>query len=434
MLNLNCVICAELFTHTADVYVTKCGHMFHYSCLCQWLERSKTCPQCRNRCTDANVHRVYFNLANLDTSTVDIGSLQEKLDNAELKVQVAEKDLRKAEEQVKNLKATQKKCMKTISGLEQKIEKNDFVILSYSEQLKMVKQQANEAESLRKEVKSLKDQITLMENVSSIITSTAQDAEKLLKEESNPMTLGVWVSALKRELRTCESRKMDLRNALKVVQNDLRREIDLRKKREERLSQLESENYNLSQKVIQLEFEKEKEKDKEKTNKSHTNDSPSTSNHSNNNRVANLQKETKRLSLSPTVESKKIEDSDSPYFNIKSSGIPFSLLRLGGLKGENRENAINKELQYNSDLSEKYTIFKKPRLMIPPSGLTSSLKPGLGYDGFGGTQKMIDEEDKQRIINKKATTQSLSNRLKAGKLRKFPSAGSGGMDNFLNKS
>lgn len=39
MLNLNCVICAELFTQSDEVFVTVCGHMFHHTCLQQWLER-----------------------------------------------------------------------------------------------------------------------------------------------------------------------------------------------------------------------------------------------------------------------------------------------------------------------------------------------------------------------------------------------------------
>lgn len=427
MLNLNCVICAELFTQTADVYVTKCGHMFHYSCLCQWLERSKSCPQCRNKCTQANVHRVYFNLANLDTSTIDIGTLQEKLDNVQLKLQCTEKELKQSEEQVKTLKDTQKKCMKTISGLEQKIQKNDFIILSYTEQLKMVKQQAKEADSLRKEVKELKDKITMMENVSSILAATAQEADKLLKEESNPMTLGVWVSALKRELRTCESRKTDLRNCLKVVQNDLRRETDLRKKREERLSHLESENFNLTQKLAHLESERERDREKAKLNNSVICDSPSTSADG---RLTTLQRQTNRLSLSPST--KKAEDPDSPYFNKKPSSVPFSVLRLGSLNN----HTINKDLNYNTDLSEKYSIFKKPRLMMPPNGISNSLKPGFTYDGFGGTKKIEEEREPTVMVSKKSTTsQSLSSRLKAGKLRKFPSAGSAAtMDKFLSKS
>lgn len=72
--------------------------------------------------------------------------------------------------------------------------------------------------------------------------------------------------------------------------------------------------------------------------------------------------------------------------------------------------------------------------MIPSNGSSSSLQPGLTYNGFGGTQKRVDEEEEQQRLANKKTSQSLNSRVKAGKLRKFPSAGSGVMDKFLGKS
>jgi len=75
------------------------------------LCRSKTCPQCRNKCTTRNIFRVYFNLANLDVSRIDVGSLQEQLDNAKLSMKMIEKERSKDEQQMRNLKETQKKCL-----------------------------------------------------------------------------------------------------------------------------------------------------------------------------------------------------------------------------------------------------------------------------------------------------------------------------------
>jgi len=72
---------------------------------------SKTCPQCRNKCTTRNIIRVYFNLANLDVSRIDVGSLQEQLDNANLAMKMKEKECHKVETQMKDLKETQKKCL-----------------------------------------------------------------------------------------------------------------------------------------------------------------------------------------------------------------------------------------------------------------------------------------------------------------------------------
>uniref|UniRef100_A0A182N834 RING-type domain-containing protein n=1 Tax=Anopheles dirus TaxID=7168 RepID=A0A182N834_9DIPT len=45
---LLCPICWELLRQ--DVCITCCGHLFHCDCLLQWLNCSKTCPQCRIPC------------------------------------------------------------------------------------------------------------------------------------------------------------------------------------------------------------------------------------------------------------------------------------------------------------------------------------------------------------------------------------------------
>jgi len=61
------------------------------------------------------------------------------------------------------------------------------------------------------------------------LTGPSADAERLLKNEADPNVLANWVSTLKRELRQCESKKTELRNVVKLVQNDLRKEIELKR-------------------------------------------------------------------------------------------------------------------------------------------------------------------------------------------------------------
>uniref|UniRef100_A0A1A9W845 RING-type domain-containing protein n=1 Tax=Glossina brevipalpis TaxID=37001 RepID=A0A1A9W845_9MUSC len=252
MLNLSCVICTELFTASDEVYVTKCGHMFHFVCLKQWLERSKTCPQCRNKCEERSIIRIYFNLANLDASRIDIGSLQEQLDNAKLQIKMKETELKTAQEQIKSLNIIKKKCMKTVTRLELKLQSNDFVMLSYTEQLKMLKERMKVMDNLSKENKILKAQIETFEGVSSLLTASSAETEKLLNSNNDIKTLAIWVATLKRELRVCEHKKSDMRNLLKVVQTDLHKEMETKKIQEERISQLESENYQLQEKVCSL--------------------------------------------------------------------------------------------------------------------------------------------------------------------------------------
>ncbi|XP_005190537.2 E3 ubiquitin-protein ligase TRAIP [Musca domestica] len=452
MLNLNCVICAELFTQSDDVHVTTCGHMFHFLCLKQWLERSKTCPQCRNKCSDRNIFRVYFNLANLDVSRIDVGSLQDQLDNANLQLKMKEKELNKAEEQIKSAKETQKKCMKTIAGLEKEVKSNNFVVLNYVEKIKVLQNQVKTMDSLRDEVTSLKAQIESLNGINTLLTASTADAEKLLKTESDPKVLSVCIATLKRELRVCEHKKADIRNQLKAVQNDLRKERDINKSHEERISQLESENYNLLEKIKSLEATGSSKESK-----------------SNSNGLDNLHKtpfgkvkEEKRYTISPTIKEniKKIEESSSPYLNIKSSSVGLVPLFKRNLDNPAKPPEVGPKVttakittlkispsktagavrKAKSDLGEKYSIFKKPRMGLSAAAgagaKTSSMKP-LGpnfvFNGFGGSERVdpfaenSDDSDVIEIDPKASETEStvpstklsIHNRLKTGGLRNF---------------
>ena len=39
VMNSSCDICRELFFAASDVFVTGCGHLFHYASLNQWIAR-----------------------------------------------------------------------------------------------------------------------------------------------------------------------------------------------------------------------------------------------------------------------------------------------------------------------------------------------------------------------------------------------------------
>ncbi|XP_024891633.1 E3 ubiquitin-protein ligase COP1-like [Temnothorax curvispinosus] len=79
-MNIVCVICSDLLAPSDDVFHTPCGHIFHFACLIQWLKRSKTCPQCRDRTTEQTIRRIYFNFSNSDSIAEDAASLQNRID------------------------------------------------------------------------------------------------------------------------------------------------------------------------------------------------------------------------------------------------------------------------------------------------------------------------------------------------------------------
>ncbi|KAJ8897696.1 hypothetical protein PR048_003046, partial [Dryococelus australis] len=98
----NCVICSDIFDSASETYITPCGHLFHYVCLIEWLERSKSCPQCRNRTTESNIHRVFFNIQN--DGKEDAGSLRNQIENLKFSVQMKELEVKNATDEVNTLK------------------------------------------------------------------------------------------------------------------------------------------------------------------------------------------------------------------------------------------------------------------------------------------------------------------------------------------
>lgn len=248
-MNLNCPICAELFLPSDDVHCTTCGHLFHHQCLLQWLERSKTCPQCRNKCTAKNIFKVYFNQANLDTSRVDVGSLHEQLDNANLKIKMKEGEVNKAVREIAVLKDTQKKCMKTITALEDKVAQHKHLATTYAQQMQVLRNEIKVVESLRSENKALKGKLTLLDTVNDMITATYDETEKLLKEAKDVRALGICITSLKKELKNADIKKTEMRDTLKKMQHQARKAVEVKKMLDEKLAFLESENFHLKEKV-----------------------------------------------------------------------------------------------------------------------------------------------------------------------------------------
>lgn len=133
-MNTNCIICSDLFTPIAEIFTTPCGHLFHYHCLIQWLERSHTCPQCRKKSTEKNIHRIYFNLANTDSIMDDVGTLQAKVDNLQFQLMLKDKD-------ISNYKEKYSKVNAQNTGLREEVRNLEKSAVTYESTLHALKQQ-----------------------------------------------------------------------------------------------------------------------------------------------------------------------------------------------------------------------------------------------------------------------------------------------------
>ncbi|GFT64550.1 TRAF-interacting protein [Nephila pilipes] len=86
---MRCVICTDLFDTGIGIVSTQCGHVFHSKCLFKWIDRSKTCPECRGPVSSKNVSKLYFSFAPDD----DLNTAHLENDMCTLKAKLREKDM-----------------------------------------------------------------------------------------------------------------------------------------------------------------------------------------------------------------------------------------------------------------------------------------------------------------------------------------------------
>lgn len=118
-MNIVCIIDHEILTKEDDVVVTQCGHLFHRTCITEWLASSRTCPNCRQTTATASLIKLF--LENDDNKSNDLHNellksneqLSKELDEFRDKANAVEKELidtkvkyRALSEKVKNLERT----------------------------------------------------------------------------------------------------------------------------------------------------------------------------------------------------------------------------------------------------------------------------------------------------------------------------------------
>lgn len=426
-MNLTCAICSDLLMPSDDIHMTPCGHAFHYTCLLQWLQRSKTCPQCRNKCHEKSLIKAYFNVAVSDDSVAeDSATLLHKLDNLTLAVREKDKKIKEFEEKAESQKDDRKKMKKIIKGLEELVQKKDFTLMAYTQELDMLRLDRAHMLKLQGELKELKSKMDLMSTVEHVITATAQEVEDMIANDNDPRTLAVLVASLKRELKASDGRCHEMRDRIKYVQKDLSQEKAKRKDLEEKLSAADSELYRLEQEVKRLEknaatMDASSESDSVVLN---TPDQPPKRKRV----VTDLDQSTP---MSDKV--RNIMASDSPYLSIKASSIGLVPILRAGLSSAataKTSTATAQLTKTQSDLSDRFSIMRNPRL----APRTTALPPNknLVFNGLGGSEKKENfpgfPERKETLAAAPAikpvstsSTVSLSKRLKTGKLTRHPS-------------
>ncbi|XP_055536397.1 E3 ubiquitin-protein ligase TRAIP [Wyeomyia smithii] len=427
-MNLACAICSDLVMPSEDIHMTPCGHSFHYSCLIQWLERSKTCPQCRNKCHEKSLIKVYFNVAAGDV-VEDSATLLHKLDAMTLSVREMEKKLKEFEEKDASYKSERKKMKKTLTTLEDMIKSKDFTIAAFKQETDMLRNDRAHMQKLQDELKTLKAKMDLMSTIEHVVSATAKEVEEMLAHDDNPRTLAVLVATLKRELKASDAKKHEMRDRIKTIQNDLHQERVRRKLLEDKLSTADSEVYRLEQEIKRLEMNAVNGSDGSESDSVilNTPEQPCKRKRP----ELNMDKSTP---MSDKVQN--ILEADSPYFQIKSSSVGLTPLLRAGLSATaavTKKHPKDAQLsRAQSDLSEKFSIFRNPRMATKNSN--TYLHKNLVFNGLGGSERKenfpgfpLPKGSLQPTENSSTTSKTIepinntTSRLKTGKLTRHPS-------------
>lgn len=78
-MEMSCAICHEALDLIKHSGATKCGHVFHLSCIFKWLALNTTCPTCRAYCVVTAVTKIFFSITPKTTGKIPLERVTEMI-------------------------------------------------------------------------------------------------------------------------------------------------------------------------------------------------------------------------------------------------------------------------------------------------------------------------------------------------------------------
>lgn len=386
-MNIVCVICRELLVPSSEVFYTPCGHIFHHLCLIQWLERSTTCPQCRERTTENKIHRIYFNFSNNDSIVEDPTSLQNKVDNLTFQLQLKDQRINNLTEIKENLKTETAGLRQEVRKVESEINGKNSAIHALKEQIKFYKRQCQDVDTYKQEIEQLKKKNEGLKNLQALLDASVDEVDDIMAMTCDIDKLKTYIVIMKKNMNTDLQKKRELRDKVKILQQELMRvsatskslseERSKRKELEQQLSICESDKVSLQNQLLVMQIKSCKfvpniiSAEKQDNLKVHKGCEMKSIEITNENAMM--------LDVTPRLKENDsciIVDTDSVEItpqNIKSQGF-FSM----------KNHSIKRE-RSNSNLKVPSILAKKSKFDAPNQKTTRD--SDMTFDGFGGHAK-----------------------------------------------
>ncbi|XP_076295618.1 zinc finger MYND domain-containing protein 10-like [Lasioglossum baleicum] len=251
-----CSICKDNLIDSDNIYHTECGHVFHYHCLGQWLERSKSCPQCREKVTRSKINRLHLTLSSNQGVEENSSSLKERIQNLEFKILLKEKD-------VKYYSSKNITLAKQNDGLKREVRKVESELGKKSSNIYELEMQLESCSTLNKELAQLKRKMEELKPLEILFNAPVGDVMRMVGNTKDSETLIKYISVLKKEFVQSIDKRKKLCMTIKKCQEDLAKadskyasllgEQSKRMELEEQLAFSESRNMALQKRVEELE-------------------------------------------------------------------------------------------------------------------------------------------------------------------------------------
>ena len=165
-MHVNCSTCLELLSPSADLSSAPCGHVFHTTCILQWLETGKNnCPQCRSKCRENQLRRIFFTEGVDVPSDVDANYLQQQLDSVTFQLRCAKSEKDKLQENLNETAAKNIGLKEEYLELESRFKEAQESLKYAKEQNKQFSKEKKKASDALKRVSELEGELKLFETI-----------------------------------------------------------------------------------------------------------------------------------------------------------------------------------------------------------------------------------------------------------------------------
>ncbi|XP_072746713.1 uncharacterized protein [Anoplolepis gracilipes] len=225
-MNILCVICHDFLLPSEEIVFSRCGHVFHFSCLSRWLERSKTCPQCREKVTENRIYRVYFTFPNSEATSDngDSSSLQGRIDSLQFKILLKDKDINYHMSKNATLEKQNAGLRQEVRKVESEINQKNSAIYALKEQITYFKEKYGKYKDLAQRLSQKEKEMEQLQYMRNTLSKgSLEDIRRVIEKTKDHDSLVSCISIMRKKfeerLDFCKKENLSLRHRINTLEN-----------------------------------------------------------------------------------------------------------------------------------------------------------------------------------------------------------------------